>query len=175
VTLEQAHLPHRDATTLGTGRHLRHAFARFTATNDAVWPTILRVALGGVMLPHALQKTVGLFGGFGLSGTMHWFTAQLHMPALIAATAIFLEQAGALALILGLLTRAGAVAIGILMVGAVLSVHLPYGFFMNWSGTQAGEGFEFHLLVLAMVVPLALEGGGRASIDAALSRAWNQP
>jgi putative oxidoreductase len=151
-------------------RRLRSALARLTSTTDATWPTILRITLGGVMLPHALQKTLGVLGGPGISGTMQWFTTSLRMPTVIAAGAIFLEQAGAIALIFGLFTRAAAVAIGIVMVGAVLSVHIRYGFFMNWFGNQAGEGFEFHLLVLAMVVALAIEGGGRASLDRALSR-----
>ena len=173
MNLEQANpTPRINAAldALSPRQRMRYALARLTTTTDAIWPTILRITLGGVMLPHALQKTLGLFGGFGLSSTMHWFTAQLHMPAIVAASAIFLEQIGALSLIFGLFTRAGAVAIGIIMVGAVLTVHLPYGFFMNWAGTQAGEGFEYHLLALAVVVALTIAGGGRASIDAALSR-----
>jgi len=147
----------------------REALRRLTVTSDAIWPTILRVTLGGVMLPHALQKTLGWFGGYGPAKTMAWFTTQLHMPVVVAATAILLEQLGALALIVGLFTRLGALAIGAVMIGAVLTVHWPNGFFMNWLGTQPGEGFEFHLLVLAMVAALAIEGGGRGSIDAVLS------
>jgi len=148
----------------------RITLGRLIATSDAIAPTILRITLGGVMLPHALQKTLGLFGGAGLSGTMQVFTTQLHLPVLLGAGAIFLEQAGALALVLGLFTRAAAVATGIIMVGAVLTIHLQYGFFMNWFGTQAGEGYEFHLLVLAMVAALVIVGGGKASIDGAWSR-----
>jgi putative oxidoreductase len=84
---------------------------------------------------------------------------------------IVIEQVGSLALVLGLLTRAAAAGVGLVMIGAIFTVHLRYGFFMNWSGTQAGEGFEFHLLALAMVAALILGGGGRASIDRVLSRA----
>jgi putative oxidoreductase len=40
---------------------------------------------------------------------------------------------------------------------------------MNWTGTQKGEGFEFHLLVLAMVAFLMIRGGGAFSIDRLLT------
>jgi putative oxidoreductase len=56
------------------------------------------------------------------------------------------------------------------MLGAVATVHAPNGFFMNWFGNQAGEGFEFHLLALALVISLLLQGGGRASLDQRLAR-----
>ncbi len=122
------------------------------------------------MIPHAAQKTLGLFGGFGFSGTVKAFTQGLHMPAPLAVLAIVTEQASALLLVLGLFTRAAALGIAAIMIGAVLMVHLPNGFFMNWYGTQGGEGFEYHLLVLAMTAALFVGGGGRASIDLAL---WN--
>jgi len=140
------------------------------ATTDAIAAAILRITLGGVMLPHALQKTLGLFGGGGWGATMNSFTTQLHLPWVIGALVILFEQAVALALVLGLLTRAAAVAIGIVMVGAVLTVHLRNGLFMNWFGNQAGEGYEFHLLVLAMVAALLIGGGGKLSVDGAWSR-----
>lgn len=41
---------------------------------------------------------------------------------------------------------------------------------MNWSGAQAGEGFEFHLLALALSVPLMLRGAGAWSLDGWLAR-----
>ena len=147
---------------------LRRAYQRLVSTTSAAWPTILRIVLGGVILPHAAQKTLGLFGGGGLTATMHWFTGPLRLPAALAVLVIVVEQAGSLALILGLFTRAAAAGIGLVMIGAIFTVHLRYGFFMNWTGTQAGEGFEFHLLALAMVAALILGGGGRASIDRAL-------
>jgi putative oxidoreductase len=153
------------------GPELRRAFQRLVSTTAAVWPTILRVTLGCVMFPHAAQKTLGLFGGFGHTKTMHWFTGELHLPTALAVLVIFTEQAGSIALVLGLLTRAAAAGIGAVMLGAVFTVHLRNGFFMNWYGTQPGEGFEFHLLALAIVATLILGGGGRASIDRALYRA----
>jgi putative oxidoreductase len=163
--------PHLLVEASRFGVELRRALQKLIKTTDAVWPTVLRITLGGVMLPHALQKTLGVFGGFGFAKTMQWFTVQLHLPTALAVLVIILEQAGSLALLLGFLTRAAAVAVAAVMVGAVLTVHLQNGFFMNWFGTQAGEGFEFHLLVLAMVAALLMGGGGRGSIDRALARA----
>jgi putative oxidoreductase len=56
------------------------------------------------------------------------------------------------------------------MLGATLLVHLPNGFFMNWGGAPHGEGYEFHLLAMAMAASLVWSGGGRASLDGWLSR-----
>jgi putative oxidoreductase len=128
------------------------------------------MTLGGVMLPHATQKTLGLFGGDGFLETMEFFTLALHLPAPVALFAIVLEQAGALLLVFGLFTRAAAASIGVVMIGAIATVHHNYGFFMNWSGKQAGEGYELHLLVLGMAAALVVVGGGRASLDRALAR-----
>ena len=131
----------REASGLGT--ELSRAHQRLVRTTDAAWPAILRLTLGGVMLPHAAQKTLGLFGGGGYAQTMHWFTASLRLPTALAVLVIVIEQVASLALILGLFTRAAAAGIGLVMLGAVFTVHLRNGFFMNWYGTQAGEGFEF--------------------------------
>ena len=137
-------------------------------TPDSSSLMIVRLALGIVFLPHGLQKTLGLFGGGGFSGTMGFFTGQ-GMPAALAFLVILAESAGSLGLILGFLTRIAALGIGCVMVGAIFMVHLPNGFFMNWDGKQAGEGFEYHLLALGMAIALLLGGGGRASIDRAIA------
>jgi putative oxidoreductase len=55
-------------------------------------------------------------------------------------------------------------------VGAIFMVHLPNGFFMNWYGNQKGEGFEFHLLAIAIAAALLLRGAGPFSIDRAVSK-----
>jgi putative oxidoreductase len=49
-------------------------------------------------------------------------------------------------------------------------VHLPNGFFMNWAGTQKGEGFEYHLLTIASAAVLLLRGAGAFSLDRSLSK-----
>jgi len=137
-------------------------------TDDSWSLLLVRLALGGVMLPHGLQKTLGLFGGPGFSGMMGLFTSQ-GMPAMLAFLVILSESAGSLGLIVGLLTRVAAFGCAAVMLGAIGMVHWQNGFFMNWFGKQAGEGFEYHLLALGMALALLIGGGGKWSFDRALS------
>ena len=138
-----------------------------TDNDDAI--TFLRLVLGVVFFAHGAQKVLGWFGGYGFSGTMGFFTGMMHIPALFAVLAIAAEFLGGLGLIVGLLTRAAAFGIFCNMVVAVAMIHHQFGFFMNWAGTQKGEGFEFHLLVLAITVFLMIRGAGAASLDRVLS------
>jgi putative oxidoreductase len=139
------------------------------ATGNDVALTILRVVLGTVFFAHGAQKMLGWFGGFGFHGTMGFFT-NMGMPAPLAFLIICTEFFGGLGLIVGLLTRIASFGIACLMVGAIFMVHLQNGFFMNWMGNQKGEGFEYHLLVLAMAAALLLRGGGAFSLDRSLSK-----
>jgi putative oxidoreductase len=129
----------------------------------------LRLAVGAIILPHGLQKLLGWFGGYGLEGTMRYFGETLHLPAALGALVIAAETAGAAALIAGLLTRVAAAGVLAVMVGAIALVHAPHGFFMNWFGAQAGEGFEFHLLVIVMSGVLVARGGGAYALDRLLA------
>ena len=97
------------------------------------------------------------------------FTQQSHIPALFAFLAIAAEFAGSLGLALGLLTRVAAFGILANMLVAMAMVHSKFGFFMNWSGKQPGEGFEFHLLAIGMALALIFAGGGKPSADQALA------
>jgi putative oxidoreductase len=142
---------------------------RLMGTSNDVALTMLRVVLGMVFFAHGAQKMLGWFGGYGFHGTMGAFT-QMGMPAALAFLIICTEFFGGLGLIVGLLTRIAALGIGGLMVGAIFMVHLPNGFFMNWMGTQKGEGFEYHLLALAMAGALLLRGAGAFSLDRTLSK-----
>ena len=56
------------------------------------------------------------------------------------------------------------------MIGATATVHLANGFFMNWGGTQKGEGFEYHILALALSAVVMVKGSGAYSVDRAFSR-----
>lgn len=133
---------------------------------DEAWSSlILRVMLGVVIFPHGAQKLLGWYGGFGFSGTMGFFTEQMHIPALFAFLVIIGESLGALGLIIGFLTRIAAFGVTCIMIGAIWMVHWQNGFFMNWFGKQEGEGYEYHLLVIAMSVALMITGSGRWSID----------
>jgi len=142
---------------------------RLLATSDDATLTILRMVLGVVFFAHGAQKMLGWFGGYGFHGTMGFFE-HLGMPAPVVFLIICTEFFGGLGLIVGLLTRIPALGIGVEMIGAVLMVHLPNGFFMNWTGNQKGEGFEYHLLVIAIAVTLLIRGGGAFSADRTLSK-----
>jgi putative oxidoreductase len=142
---------------------------KLIATDNDDVVTFLRLVLGVVFFAHGAQKALGWFGGYGFSGTMGFFTGMMHIPALFAALAIAAEFLGGLGLIVGLLTRVAAFGIFCNMVVAVAMIHHQFGFFMNWAGTQKGEGFEFHLLVLAIAVFLMIRGAGAASVDHLLS------
>lgn len=139
----------------------------FKTTND--WtPTILRILLGLVILPHGAQKLLGWFGGYGYSGTMNFFTDTMGLPWLIAFAVIILEFFGAIALITGFATRIMAASFFILALGIVFTSHFEYGFFMNWAGNQTGEGVEYFILWIGITIALILKGGGRYSFDRSL-------
>ncbi len=140
----------------------------FQTDNDtAVF--ILRLLLGIVFFFHGMQKLLGWFGGPGFGGTMQMFTTGMGIPALFAFLAIMAEGLGSLGLLTGLLTRVAAFGITVNMVVAVYMVHWHNGIFMNWMGNQKGEGFEYHLLVIAIGIALMIKGGGRWSVDRVIS------
>lgn len=149
---------------------LGSAFHRLIATNRSLAPTIARLALGFVMLPHALQKVAGLFGGPGFQGTMAMFEHN-GLPPAAAFLIIAGEFLGAIALIIGGLARIGALSIAIIMAGAIATVHAKIGFWMNWQGHQAGEGFEYHILALGLCAVVLISGAGLFSVDRSLDRA----
>jgi putative oxidoreductase len=143
-------------------------FLRLLRTNNDPTLALMRVVLGVVFFAHGAQKMLGWFGGFGFFGTMAMFTQRLGIPAVFAFLAIAAEFFGGLGLIVGLLSRIAALGIACNMAVAIALVHARNGFFMNWYGTQRGEGFEFHLLVLALAVTVIVRGGGFFSIDRVL-------
>jgi putative oxidoreductase len=141
-------------------------FGKLVQTENDVAALVLRLTLGIVMFPHAAQKVLGWFGGYGLSGTWGYLTGQAHIPALFAALAIAAEFLGSLGLITGLLGRVAAFGIGVEMaVAAVVGHHLANGFFMNWFGNQKGEGFEYHILAIGIALAVMIKGSGALSLD----------
>jgi putative oxidoreductase len=145
-------------------------FRKLLATSDDWTLTLMRLVLGVVFFAHGAQKMLGWFGGYGFSGTMGYFTHS-GIPAPLAFLAIAAEFFGGMGLVVGLLSRVAAFGIVVNMVVAVLTVHLPNGLFMNWTGAQKGEGFEYHLLAIAIGIAILVRGGGAVSIDHALSGA----
>lgn len=144
-------------------------FRKIRATSNDWTLTILRLTMGVVFFAHGAQKALGWFGGYGFSGTMGFFTQQMHIPAVFAFLAICAEFLGGIGLILGLLGRVAAFGIACNMLVAVSMIHAKNGLFMNWTGQQKGEGFEYHLLALAIAFVLIVRGSGALSVDHALS------
>jgi putative oxidoreductase len=139
-----------------------------TANNSVV--AIVRLVLGIVFFAHGAQKVLGWFGGYGFSASMGFFTRGMHLPAPIAILPILAEFLGGIGLIIGFLGRVAAFGIFCDMLVAVLLVHRHFGFFMNWFGNQKGEGFEYHLLALAMALAIMVRGSGAFSVDRLLSQ-----
>src|SRR5437899_207663 len=146
-------------------------FRKLITTDDNPATLILRLVLGVVFFAHGAQKLLGWFGGPGFSGTMGMFTGYLHIPAPLAFLAIAAEFLGGLGLILGFLTRIAAFGIAMNMLVAIALVHRSFGFFMNWTGAQKGEGFEYHLLALAITAFLMIRGAGAFSVDRTIATA----
>ena len=146
---------------------------KLIATDNDSATTILRLALGVIFFAHGAQKMLGWFGGYGFTGTMGFFTGVMHIPAVFAFLAIAAEFFGGLGLIFGLLARVASFGIFCNMIVAVALVHGQFGFFMNWTGAQKGEGYEYHLLLLATTAFLMIRGAGAASVDRLLSSPAN--
>jgi len=143
---------------------MKQAIQRLVAT-DAGWgPLVLRVPVGIIFMAHGSQKLFGWFGGYGLEGTGHWMASVGLAPgvvmALLAGSAEFF---GGLALILGLLVRPAAAALGFAMLVAIFAVHIGNGLFVT------NNGFEYALALLAVSVALLVSGAGRGSADALLA------
>lgn len=146
------------------------ALHSLVATDGRAAATIARLALGLVIFPHGAQKMLGWFGGYGLSATYASLTSKAGLPGVVAGAVIFTEFVASLLLITGTFTRIAAFGIMSVMIGAMLTAHLPNGFFMNWTGTQAGEGFEYHLLAIGLALVAIILGGGALSIDRVLTK-----
>lgn len=144
-------------------------FRKLIATGNNWAATILRLFLGVVFFFHGAQKVLGWFGGYGYGATMNAFTQQMGIPTPLAFLALMAEFLGGIGLILGFLGRIAAFGILCNMLVAIAMVHHQFGFSMNWSGTQKGEGIEYHLLAIAIALALMICGSGATSIDRLLT------
>lgn len=134
-------------------------------SNNDLTGLITRLTLGLVVFPHGAQKMLGLFGGYGFSGTMNFFTGTLHLPWIVGFLVIVIEFFGAIGLILGFASRIWSALMILLFIGIIYSSHLENGFFMNWFGNQKGEGYEFHLLIIGLSLAVFVNGSGKYAID----------
>ncbi len=118
---------------------------------------IARLAAGLVMFPHGTQHLFGWFGGTGLSSFVQYLGPVAYLVSIG-------EVFGSLALILGVMSRFAAASLIVIMLGAIFIGHVHHGFFMNWYGTKQGEGFEYHLLMIALLLIVLIAGPGRFSV-----------
>ncbi len=142
----------------------------FSTNNDLVG-LIIRLTLGLIVFPHGAQKMLGLFGGYGFTGTMNFFTGTVHLPWIIGFLVIIIEFVGTLSIIAGFASRIWAAVMIPLFIGIIITTHLENGFFMNWFGNQKGEGYEFDLLVIGLALATFISGSGKYSVDRLLLRA----
>ena len=126
---------------------------------------VARLTLGIVLFPHGAQKMLGWFGGYGFTATLDAFTQQMNLPWLVACAVICIEFFGSIFLILGLASRLWSLAISGLFVGIIFTTHLQHGFFMNWYGNQAGEGYEYALLIIGIAMAVLINGSGKYALD----------
>jgi len=140
----------------------------FLKTDGSASQLLLRVVLGIVIWLHGAQKVLGWFGGAGLQQTLDTF-AKMGFPPWSTVLLMITEFVGSALLIVGFFTRLWALCIGTALTICMIKYHLPHGFFMNWFGQQQGEGFEYHILVLGIVVALLFRGGGALSLDRVLA------
>jgi putative oxidoreductase len=132
---------------------------------------IARLALGITVFPHGAQKLLGWFGGYGFNGTMGFLTGGAGLPWIVALLVILIEFFGALFLVFGFATRLAALAIIGNFIGVVVTSHLNNGFFMNWAKQpDKGEGLEFFILLFGLAIISLIAGGGKASVDAAITK-----
>jgi putative oxidoreductase len=140
----------------------------FRTTNDPTL-TIARVILALVFLGHGSQKVFGWFGGLGFSRTLDVFEETIGIPPVLTMMAMAAEVFGGVGLLIGLLTRVAAAGVLVVMLVAPLANGLYVRFFMNWTGRNAGEGFEYHLLAIALILIVLVHGAGAFSVDRRLA------
>lgn len=149
---------------------MKNLFRTLVKTNPNIGFSIARMTLGLVIFPHGAQKLLGLFGGYGYSATIEMFTTQMGLPSSVAFSVIMIEFFGSISLILGLFSRFWVISLAGLFTGIIITTQLEHGFFMNWYGNQAGEGYEYSLLVIGLALSIVFNGSGKWSIDSLISK-----
>ncbi|MBI2070443.1 MAG: DoxX family protein [Elusimicrobia bacterium] len=131
----------------------------------------LRLTLAAIFFAHGSQKLFGWFDGAGFAQTMINFKEHLGFPSVLALSAMLAEFVGSLMLLVGLGTRIAAFFLAVVMLVAMLKVHWPWGFFLNWfSFSGRGHGIEYPLALLGACLSLVAGGAGKPSLDHLLCR-----
>tara|TARA_R110002096_G_C14638936_1_gene725403 strand:- start:2122 stop:2577 length:456 start_codon:yes stop_codon:yes gene_type:complete len=149
---------------------MKNSVKQLLKTNPIIGFSIARLTLGLVIFPHGAQKLIGLFGGYGYSATMESLTTQMSLPSIVAFSVIMIEFFGSISLALGLLSRFWALSLAGMFTGIIITTQLEHGFFMNWFGNQAGEGYEYSLLVIGLAISVVVNGSGKWSLDSLISK-----
>jgi putative oxidoreductase len=139
-------------------------------TRNDLTLTIARVILSLVFLGHGSQKVFGWFGGLGFSRTLDVFEETMGIPPALTMMAMAAEVLGGLGLLAGLLTRVAAAGVLVVMIVAPLANGLYVRFFMNWTGRNPGEGYEYHLLAIALIQTVLVHGGCALSLERDIAR-----
>lgn len=143
---------------------MKELLKKLSITDDNQASIFLRISFAVMMIPHGAGKVFGIWGGFGLEKTLQHFTENLAIPFVFAVLAILVEFFSSIAILVGFQTRINAFLLASVMFVAGL-MHIEHGFYMNWFGQKSGEGFEFHILAVGMMLALAVLGGGKYSLD----------
>ena len=141
---------------------------KILGSNAGLAGLILRAPIGLILAAHGAQKLFAWFGGYGLDGTGPWMASIGITPGyLMALLAGGAEFFGGLALLLGLFTRPAAVIAAFTMLVAIFTVHIGNGLFMS------NNGYEYGLTLFVALAALAVQGGGRLSLDQLLFKKLN--
>ncbi|MDP1512170.1 DoxX family protein [Paenibacillus sp. CMAA1739] len=124
---------------------------------------LIRLVVGLLFVGHGAQKLFGWFGGYGPKGTGGWMESIGIKPGVLMAVAAgLMELLGGALFTVGLLTPLAALLITMTMLGAIVKVHGQNGI---WA---TANGYEYPLVLIAVVIGIALTGAGSYSIDAIL-------
>jgi putative oxidoreductase len=133
--------------------------------NMKIGRLLLRLLVGGLFVGHGTQKLFGWFGGNGLDATAEGFEHLGLRPGrrnAIAAGAA--EAGGGVLLAAGLASPLAEAALTGTMITAISTVHAKNG---PWAGDG---GYEYNLVLIAIVTALAETGPGPISLDRRLGR-----
>jgi putative oxidoreductase len=145
---------------MAENRYFVPAFGRVYASLNDYAEAILRIGLGGILIPHGCQKLFGLFGGMGLTANAQLFDRIGYAPGMFWGTLVgCTELIGGILLVLGLFTRFAAAAVVIFMINGVWFTSKTGGFFWSKGGS------EFAILIGLTALYFLIRGGGPLSLD----------
>ena len=147
-------------------------FGRLDRSRLAPWaPLVLRLIVGYGFAVHGFAKLSR--GPDSFAGVLH--SIGVPAPHFMAWVTTFTELLGGIAIGLGALVTLASIPLAAILLVAIFTVHLPYGFSsikliaVTQAGAQFGPpGYECDLLYLAALAALVLGGPGRLAIDGLL-------